>query len=188
MKFNVLFLMLLFFISCGGQEKTPTDTSEVAPPEDKTAVAPLGKQKACEALSLTAVAALMGVEEATIKQEDMSFGEKRSICYYYTKEGNRKFFIRMAWKSEQAQKNEVLQKQYAGYLANGEDAIKKYDELSGSAQGQILFGIGQDRENKSVHILRKRYGNEAELQLELTKEEKDETVQALLMDVLEKLN
>lgn len=48
--------------------------------------------------------------------------------------------------------------------------------------------MGQDQENKYVHILRKRYGNKAEVQLELTKENKDELIKHELMRILEELN
>lgn len=189
MKFKVWYsVFLFFFAACGGQGEAPTNQSETSDQTTTTSPASLGKQKACEALSLATIATLMDVEEASINQEDMGFGEKRSICYYYTKEGNRKFFIRMAWKSEKAQKNEVLQKQYANYLSSGEEAIKQYDELPSSEQDQVLFGIGQDREQKYIHILRKRYGNAAEIQLELTQETKDATAKDRLMAVLETIN
>ncbi|MAT54233.1 MAG: hypothetical protein CMN32_07100 [Saprospirales bacterium] len=180
-------MFLTIFISCQGQDNSQTATTKKAE-QDNNPIAELSKQKACDAIPLATIASLMDVDKSTINQEDMSFGEKRSICYYYTKEGNRKFFIRMAWKSEKAQGNQVLQNQYAKYLSSGENDIKEYQELKNTGDTQILFGIGQDRENKYIHILRKRFGNKAEVQLELTKENKDEMAKDQLIEVLKELN
>ena len=95
MKINLLCLMFLtIFISCQGQDNSQTATTKKAE-QDNNPIAELSKQKACDAIPLATIASLMDVDKSTINQEDMSFGEKRSICYYYTKEGNRKFFIRM---------------------------------------------------------------------------------------------
>ncbi len=183
MKTKLLGLIFLtVIISSQAQDNPSTQTME------KNSAVDLKKQKACEAIPLETIAKLMDVDKSLITQEDMGFGEKRSICYYYTKEGNRKFFIRMAWKSEKVEGNMVLQNQYANYLSNGDNNIKDYQEIQNTAQAQILFGIGQDHENKYIHILRKRYGNKAEVQLELTKEKKDEMAKDFLIKVLKGLN
>ena len=174
MKTSILsFIIPLLFISFSAQIQAQDSN--------------LPKQNACEAIPLSTLASLMDIDESLINQEDMSFGDKRSICYYYNKEGNRKFFIRMAWKSEKAQERKSLEKKYSNYLANGENSIKSYQEISQSGQDQILYGIGQDQENKYIHILRKRYGNKAEIQLELTKENKDEKAKDMLMKVLKEI-
>jgi len=187
MKVNLLCLVAMtLFFSCNGQENLQNQSSEKSTPETVGNAALLKKQKACEALSLTTIARLMDVDESAMKQEDMSFG-KRSICFYYTKEGNRKFFIRMTWESEKNAENKALQKRYTKYLSEGENGIKEYTEVQNNEQGQILFGIGQDREGKYIHILRKRYGNNAEVQLELTKENKDDMAQKSLMKAINEI-
>ncbi len=189
MKVNLLCLLALtIFVSCNGQDKPQAQKSEKTIPVESNSQASLKVQKACEALPLADIAKLLGVDEFTLNQEDMSFGKGRSICYYFTKEGNRKFFIRMAWKNEKAQENKILQKKYTQYLSEGEREIKAYTEVQNTEDGQVLFGIGQDRENKYIHLLRKRYGNEAEIQVELTKENKDESAKDILMAIISGIN
>ena len=162
--------------------------NEKSKQESKSNQNELSQQNACEILSIEKISQLMDVEKSTIKQKDMSFGKRRSICYYFTKEGNRKFYIRLAWKSEKAKENRVLQKQYENFMSNGDHPIKEYQELSSTEQSQILYGRGQDHENKYIHVLRKRFNNQAEIQLEVTKENKEDILKDVLLEVINGIN
>lgn len=94
MKINLISLMLLtIFTSCQGQDKPKkltTENAEQAVNGSKTD--DLSKQNACEAITLESISNLMGIDKSAINQEDMSFGEKRSICYYYTERGRPQVF------------------------------------------------------------------------------------------------
>ncbi len=185
MKLNLVCLLAIAVLaSCNGQDKPVTTMSEKTNQTNSNSNTVLSNQKACEAIPLATIAELMGIEQSAVIEEDMSFGKGRSMCYFYSKEGDRKVYIRMAWKNEKAEENKVLQQQFADALANGEKDIKSYTEVENSEHGQVLFGIGQDRENKYIHMLRKRYGNKAEISLELLKENKDEMAQDILMKIM----
>ncbi len=83
MKRQVISLCILFMLaSCDGQNKSKTQTPEIPKQESKNNQDGLERQKACETLSLNKISELMDVDKAIIQQEDMSFGEKRSICIY----------------------------------------------------------------------------------------------------------
>lgn len=148
----------------------------------------LTEQVACEVLTLEEIAQLLEVDLDQIKQDDMSFSNKQSICYYYTAEGNRKLFIRLAWKSEKAATNKVLEKQFKKYLEKGDVNQNRYVELERTSEHQLIYGSGKDRENKSIQIIRKRFGNNAEAQIELVKESLGDNVKDQLVRVLSKLN
>jgi len=147
----------------------------------------LDKRAACEILSLEEIADLLDVDANELKQKDLSFGKSRSICSYYTSEGNRKFFIRLSWKSKKATANKVLERNFKKYLDSGDNDSNQYVEIETTSEHQLIYGTGTDRENKSIQVIRKRIGNDAEIQLELIKEYRDEAVKDLLLGVLSKL-
>ncbi len=140
--------------------------------------------KACEAVSNEIVSTLMNVELNALIQEDLSFGKRRSICYYYTSDGNRKFFIRISSKSESAQSKKVLENQYENLQNNGDDTIQSYQQISETADTEVLYGTAQDREGKHIHVLSKRYSNLGELQVELTLETKNENASNELLKII----
>ena len=174
-------------ISCNRQGESKQVSSANVAQKTISKKQNLKKQNACKVFSKKQISKWLEVNESALQQEDMSFGEKRSICYYYTKEGNRKLFIRLAWKSDKAKENKVLQRQYTNYLSKGEKNITAYKELANSDGNQILFGIGQDHEGKYISIIRKRFGNNAEAQIEITKEQQDEGMNDFLLTVINHL-
>src|SRR5690554_2496773 len=188
MKFPLasLFLLLLFF-ACVRQDKTQTNATQELKRTIKSDRDILKKRKACEVLSIEKIAQVMMVEVSEIQRKDLSLGSSRSVCYYYSKEGNRKLFIRMVWKNDRAITDSLLSKRYKRYLAVGDTLVGKYREVYATDNIQILFAIDQGRENNYIHLLRKRYGNHAEIQIELTKKYKDTGMEEVLMEMLKKI-
>lgn len=180
----ILLLMILFFSCNNNTTKELTSKKSLKSTVSNTI---LKKQNACEVLPISTIADLLQVDSNLLLKQDMSFGEKRSICYYYTKQGDKKFFIRMAWENKKAQENKRLQNKFTLYLNQGEKDINSYEEIEKTKDHQILFGIGQDRENKYIHILRKRFGNQAELQLEVTQVQKNENLKNRLQKFLKEI-
>lgn len=178
--------LLLLVSSCGSNTENSNNQDNTTIDEVTTASTTdnLSKQEACSVFDNNKVASILGVDAAALKSDDMSFGEKRSICYYYTAEGNRKLYIRLAWASEKSAENKVLEKQYAKFLSEGAEAIQQYKEVNTSNGNQILYGVGQDREGKYVHIMRKRLENKAEIQLEIVKETEDATGEETLLKLV----
>lgn len=176
-------LLLLLLNSCGGSADSNNNDSNTQSTAPNTTTS-LSKQDACSVFDNNKVASILGVDAAMLKSDDMSFGKGRSICYYYTAEGNRKLYIRLAWEGEKAIENKVLEQQYKKFLTEGAEAVQQYKEVSTANGNQILYGVGQDREGKYVHIMRKRIGNDAEIQLEIVKETEDNNGEKTLLQLI----
>jgi hypothetical protein len=145
------------------------------------------RKNACELLSLKEVSEILEVDVNALNLEDMSFGGDKSICYYFTESGNRKFFIRLSWKNENAIKNRVLERNYKRYLETGAKDKSNYIEIESTPNHQLIYGIETERGNKTMQILRKRFGNESEIQIELTKEFRDKAVKDQLISLMSRL-
>lgn len=185
-NFLALFLCLITLHACNSQEgtKNPVQMEQEKPTKLRT---DLNKQKACDMLSKTEVARLLGVEVDALVEEDMSFAEsnRRSICHYVVKGEVASYNLRLGWKSDKAVENKILEKSYIRYLASGEKNMKSYEELTNKNGIQILYGEQDEAHGTRNHIIRKRYGNKAELKIEILKEARsNENVKDLLVKLI----
>lgn len=141
----------------------------------------LKPQVACETISNILLTEMFGWELENIFQQSLTHNEKRSICSFGIDE--EKLFVRLGWKSEKAQEMKTVENQFKNYLSNGENGIN-YSSLKGD---ELLYGSKTDQHNNMVYILRKRYGNKAEIQLEFyTPNRTEEEVKKHLLSLLNK--
>ena len=176
---NSLILCVLLNLSyCFGQTGNTSSS----------ATAQLQKQKACEVLSIEQVADLLNVDVANLVKEDMSFaeGKRRSICHIVVKDEIASYNMRLGWKSERAQAKKVLEKNYAKYLSQGEEQMKNYQELKNDGDVQILYGVEKGKQGTN-HLIRKRYGNSAEVKIEILTSTENQELKNLLLEIVEKI-
>ncbi|HHH55353.1 MAG TPA: hypothetical protein ENK91_16970 [Bacteroidetes bacterium] len=150
----------------------------------------LKKQDACEVLSKEEVSSLLKVDINDLTQEDMSFAEneRRSICHYVVKNGEiGSYNIRLSWKSDKAKANKVLEKSYSRYLSSGEKNMDSYEELDNSNGTQILFGTQKEDHGTTNYIIRKRFGNSAEVKIEVLTQNEAKELKSKLLKIINEL-
>ncbi|MFK7970927.1 MAG: hypothetical protein AB8F95_11195 [Bacteroidia bacterium] len=190
MKFILITLSLLLVVSCasesdqGAQTKTPEKQAATQPVQKASG---LVKREACIALSPKSLADIMSWDADLVKSEQMMSLKKRDVTVCSYQFGDDKALVRMAWKSEAAQTNEVLTRNFEKLLAEGEENLK-YREISNSSDEQIIWGVGKDRFGQSMFILRQRAGNASEVQIEVTTmRSEEETFLGLMQKILNKI-
>ncbi|MGR3811298.1 hypothetical protein [Jiulongibacter sp. NS-SX5] len=142
----------------------------------------LKKRPACEAIELSHLIALLDWNAENIVTQDLGFNEKRSACQFIHQE--EKLFIRLGWNSEKAIENKVSENRFKNYLQNGEDGVI-YESIDSN---KILFGQKEDRFGNKIYLLRKRFDNKAEAQIELnTEKTQADEVKNMLLHLMEKL-
>lgn len=180
----ILQFALLFFVSCGDAQKESNKNSKAAPQSsDSNSSSGLKMQKACETIDINTIAELLDRNASEIQMQDMSYKDNPSVCYYFTKDGARKLYLRLAWKSEKAEENKLLETQYKRLLTTGEKKIT-YVEHQNQNNQQILSGNGKDRGDQYVHVVRKRIGNASEIQLELVNQTEDNAINTKLIQLV----
>lgn len=140
----------------------------------------LKKQEACSAITTADLVEVLGWSEADIKSDQGRDTKKVSICNLLHQE--EKLMVRLGWKSEAAQKNKVLENNFKKYLEKGEGKISYTAIDETTLQGDV-----EDRGGQHIYMVRKRFGNEAEIQIELVVPAKDDTYQEKLKMLLTKV-
>lgn len=201
MKYTFLLCIVILLSACKNDQATSKSDanetsqnsteakqdSEVKPISVTTDNPTLERQNACEVMTMDEIAALLHTVADQLAQDNMDMGKDNSICYYYSKDGNKKLFMRMAWANERAQEYEVLTRQYSSLLQNGDKTISTYTHIATTANSQIIYGKNEDRVGNMIHIARKRFGNTAEVQVELTTSDKDTDYKDRLVDIVRAL-
>lgn len=149
----------------------------------------LSKQDACAVLSKESIANMMSVDVNDLVEEDMSFleNDRRSICHLVVKGQIASCNVRLSWSSERAQENKALERQFNQYLSNGEQTMKKYEEINNDDNGQVLFGM-EKGENGVLYVVRKRYGLSADAKIEVLMPTEGEAVREKLLATIERLH
>ena len=156
----------LVLIACGQTSQAPSTSSS---PEATTITKPVtsnfNKKEACEYVSPEELAQIMGWEASNIISKLSMSIKDRDVTVCNIIYGDESMLFRLAWKSERSQENKVLERNFNKQLTTGEGDLK-YRELSNTTEGQVIWGVGPGRVGQHVYILRKRIGNEIEIQLE----------------------
>jgi len=181
----------LLFSSCGSGEaqttanvNTSTESETTAPQEVKSSE----KREACDYLSKEEIARIFGWNAENTTSTLMMSLKDRDVTVCNLVHGDDKLLIRLAWKSEKAAANKVLERRFATFLGKGEENMT-YRELQADADGQTIFGSGDGRFGQKIYILRKRLGNTIDIQLELASASAEEKVAlAQLQKLLANLN
>lgn len=82
-------------------------------------------------------------------------------------------YVRLGWKSEKAQEKGVLSFLFKRYLTDGENGMS-YSEIEGKDATQSLVASGNIAGGLTMAIARKRYGEKAEVQIEVSGENSKE--------------
>ena len=166
MKFQLIVLLFsLSLFACGQSEATEKPIAKEASATTPKSYLPERKE-ACEFFSMEEVGEFFNWNPSVITQQLMMKLEdyNQTFCNHYTPDGE-KFILRINWKSEKAQQNKVLEKQYSKYLSKGEDNLK-YKKSNTSIGTESIFGHAPDRDHKTRYILRTRFANEVEIIIE----------------------
>ena len=141
-------------------------------------------QPACGIATLEEISTTIGIDTSLLVQKSLNFRNKTSRCYVFDSNDVQFFVIRLEWKSQGDILKQVLLTNYQTYLSQGDKYISNYQELSSPSGTQTLFGTGQNDENRYVHIIRRRYGDEAEALIEMTLDALDSNAQSKLQTIL----
>ncbi len=142
------------------------------------------KMNPCDVLSNTYLVESMNWTKELIKKNEEKF-RRSSVCTINHDEEN--MLVRLGWKSEKAVNNEVLAKQFAGFLSKGEKGIK-YEEISNKDGIQVLYGKGQEKFGFITYIARKRFGNKKAIQIEIRSKSRDEeSSRKLALEMIERV-
>ncbi len=142
----------------------------------------LPKKLASEAVDMSLIAKTMGWDKAKITQRPDDFSKKFSLCTWT--HADESIFLRLGWKSEKAASTKVLERQFGIYLENGEKDLK-YTEVKKADNYQIIQGKGNSSDGRIVYIVRKRFGNNAELQFEYYTNKEDPKAYEKLLKFVE---
>lgn len=151
-------------MSC--QAKGDQKKSEVLTNNEIIQTASNTPTKACEALSKDQIADITGWESSSIISEEMMDRERLSVCTF--RSGEELLLVRLAQKSEAAEKNKVLENQYKTLVQNN---TNDYDYKNLDAQ--TIAGSKTGPGGFYYYILKTRNGNTSEIQLELSLKSED---------------
>lgn len=163
---TLLIVAMLFTVGCGKsdlEEGSATPSSESSGSGDATAT--IEKKEACEQVDDQTIVEIMGWSASNLKKEQMMSLKDRDITVCNYLHGDDKLLIRLAWKSEKSEENKVLEKNFKRFLNEGENELS-YKEISSTADSQTIFGTGKGRGGQTQYILRKRFGNSVDVQIE----------------------
>ena len=141
-------------------------------------------QSACGITTLEEISNTIGIDTSLLIQKSLDFRNKTSRCYAFDSNDVQYFVIKLEWKSQGDILKQILSNNYQTYLTQGDKYISNYQDLSSPSGTQTLFGTGQNNENRYVHILRRRYGDDAEALIEMTLDALDSNAQSKLQTIL----
>ena len=142
-------------------------------------------KNACDVLSNEYLAEKMNWNAKMIKKDETKF-RRASVCTI--NHGEENMLVRIGEKSEKAIARKSLEKQYAGFLKNGEEGLK-YMEIDSDENTQILYAAGEEKFGFTTFIARKRFGNERNFRVEIRSKTRNENdAKALVLEMVEKGN
>ena len=122
-------------------------------------------EDACACAKSSKIAKIMGWTESAMKLKTTQIGDRTSVCAISHNIDN--LLLRLSKTNPQAKNPEMLKKNFAKLLAEGESNYT-YKEISASPE-QVIIGIAKDEYGQNHWIVRKRFGNNGQIRAELVK-------------------
>lgn len=169
----MLFLFATTFFACSENSTTDTTQNATAKPVKTTSSKGIPAVKeACDYMEEERLKAIFKWEGMEFEKSPMMSLERYkdlTVCVGHVLGPDATIQLRLAWKNKSAIKNKALEKLYNNLLTNGErmsgEITAAYEEISNADGKQVIFGVGEGKHGYVYYSLKKRYGNEAEINM-----------------------